>query len=109
MQAINLEALGLSETEIVALKEMATHHKGWTYLIKLLRLWEREALQQVALFKDSNEAFERRGYCNAVTKLYATFLHLYDNRGEEQEDDGTGGSRPKQATSITTAKPRWQY
>src|SRR6266550_567111 len=107
MQAINLEALGLVETEIQALKEMAQHHRGWTYLIKLLRLWEREALQQVALFKDPNEAFERRGYCNAVTKLYATFVHLYDNRGEE--NDSTAGSRPKQATSIESAKRRWQY
>src|SRR5205807_2598783 len=106
MQAINLEALGLATEEVTALREMAQHHKGWTYLIKLLRLWEREALQQVALFKDSNDAFERKGYCNAVTKLYATFLHLYDNRGEEDDSASNG---PKQASVITTAKPRYQY
>lgn len=70
-----------------------------------------EAQKQLQLFRNSNDAFERRGYANAISMLNDVLRTLYDDRsdhiGQELEiaqnkdsniegtsDDNTSGSRP---------------
>ena len=38
---------------------------------------ETEALRQLQLFKDSNDAFQRRGYANAITLIREISESLY--------------------------------
>lgn len=71
---------------------------------------ETEAQVQLQLFKNSEDAFERRGFANAVTMIRDIIKTLYDersdlvettqaieiadqpNRGALKEDDSTSGS-----------------
>lgn len=39
---------------------------------------ETEALKQLQLFKDSNDAFEKRGYANFATMMREVIENLYD-------------------------------
>lgn len=67
---------------------MATRNNGWTYLLRLLASLEAESQKQLQLFKDSNDAYEKRGFANAISMLRDVFRTLYDERsdhiGQEQ-------------------------
>ena len=67
----------LQPEEITYLREMAKS-QGWTYLLKLHRCLETEALKQLQLFQDSNDAFQRRGYANAITLIREITESLYN-------------------------------
>ncbi len=47
-----------------------------------------EAQKQLQLFKDSNDAYERRGFANALSMIHDVLRTLYDERsdhiGQEQ-------------------------
>lgn len=69
-----------------------------------------EAQKQLQLFRNSNDAFERRGYANAISMLNDVLRTLYDDRSDhigqeleiaqnkdsniEGDEDATGRSRP---------------
>lgn len=73
----------------------------------MLRQWETEALRNLQTFKDSNDAFEKRGYANALSSVREVAESLYnvpttstDNKlilGEGVENGGREGeeSRPE--------------
>lgn len=87
MQRLALEQY-LSPEQITELRLMATRSHGWTFLLRLLNSLEAQAQKQLQLFKNSNDAFERRGYANAITMLHDVLRTLYDDRsdhiGQEQ-------------------------
>lgn len=61
---------------------MATRNRGWTSLLHLLRSLETEAQRQLQLFHNANDAYERRGFANAVTMLNEVMRTLYDDRSD---------------------------
>ncbi len=92
----------LAPEEIRDLQEMAKVHRGWTPLLKLLRQLHRAALDQLATFKDSNDAYEKRGYARGIGLALETFQTLYDTR-EEITD---GSPSPTDSAAGSASGPR---
>jgi len=75
-----------------------------------------EAQRQLQLFKDPNDAYEKRGYANAVSELRAVIQELYQDRSDHigQElataDSIIEGAEDARGTDDDAEpKPKWGY
>lgn len=94
----------LTKEEIQYLRTMAERSQGWTYLLKLLRLLEEEALRQLQSFRSSEDAFEKRGYANGVSMVVGIIKSLYMER-TDGSPSGTRANKDAASDSSTESEP----
>src|SRR5262245_20810567 len=99
---IHLEQF-LQPTEIIELREMATHSRGWTYLLKLLRSLEQEARKNLQSFRTPNDAFERRGYSNGISLILDSLQNLYTNREDNNDSTSSSATKPESGSKPDSA------
>jgi hypothetical protein len=82
----------------------------------LLRALEAEAQRQLQLFKNAEDAYEKRGYANAVTELRALMQSLYSERsdhiGQELETADSiieGASNGQRRPEQSEPEPEFHY
>src|SRR5438046_1381904 len=93
----------LTQEEVLYLRQMAERSQGWTYLLKLLNLLEQEARQQLQGFKNSDDAYEKRGYTNGVSMVANIVRSLYMERTDDSAPSNTAEGTTEGASTTADA------